>query len=132
MRGSPHDTDLLTEHVRQNMKRALSRKFVPDGKANVILLDPQLEQTIAEGIRKSEQGDYVVLPPEKIQSILKNTKTIVERSASLGNTPIILTSPLIRRHFKKLSRQLDNDLIVMSYNELDQSVQVHSDGMVRA
>ncbi len=130
--GVTRDTDLLTEHVRQSMKRALSRKFVPDGKANVILLDPQLEQIIAENIRKSDQGDYVVLSPEKIQSILKNTKSAVERSTSLGNAPIILTSPVIRRHFKKLSRQLDSDLIVMSYSELDQTIQVHSDGMVRA
>ncbi len=126
------DTDLLTEHVRQSMKRALSHKFIPGGQANVILLDPALEQIISENVRKSEQGEYVVLPPDKIQSILKNTKAVVERSEELGNTPIILTSPLVRRHFKKLSRQLSTDLIVMSYNELDQAVQIQSDGMVRA
>ena len=130
--GITRDTDLLTEHVRQSMKRALSRKFIPDGKANVILLDPALEQSITENIRKSEQGEYIVLAPDTIQSILKNTKAAIERSASLGNTPIILASPLVRRHFKQLSRQLDTDLVVLSYNELDQTVQIHSDGMVKA
>lgn len=126
------DPTLLTEHVRQNLKRAITHKFIPNNQANVILLDPSLEQTIIENIRKSDQGEYIVLPPDQIQSILRNTKKAMERSTSLGNTPIVLTSPMVRRHFKQLSRQLDNDITVLSYNELEQTVEIHSDGMVRA
>jgi len=48
----------------------------------------------------------------------------------LGVTPIVLTSPLVRRHFKSLTSQMVPDLVVLSYNELDSSVEVFSDGVV--
>ena len=124
------DTDVLTEYVRQNMKRAITQRFTPDGKARVITLDPELEQMISENIRQTERGSFVALEPSQIQKILLRTRKAIDRSVSLGGTPIILTSPVIRRLFKQMTRQLNNDLIVLSYNELEQNVEISSDGVV--
>lgn len=124
------DTDLLTEYVRQNLKRAITQRFVPNRQARVITLDPTLEQMIADSVRQTEQGTYLALEPVQVQKILANTRKVVERLASLGITPIILTSPMVRRHFKQLSRQMDDDLLVLSYNELDTNIEVHSEGVV--
>ena len=124
------DTELLTEYVRQNLKRAITQRFIPGGKARVITLDPALEQMIAENIRQTDHGSYVALEPLQIQKILLNLKKAVERSVSLGTTPVILTSPVVRKHFKKLTEQLDTDLIILSYNELEQNVEIFSDGVV--
>ncbi|MHB1313908.1 MAG: flagellar biosynthesis protein FlhA [Christensenellales bacterium] len=124
------DADLLTEYVRQHMKRAITQRFTTGGKARVITLDPELEKIISENIRQTERGSYVALEPNQIQKILLKTKNAIERSIGLGNSPIVLTSPSVRRYFKQLTKQLNLDLIVLSYNELEQNVEIYSDGVV--
>jgi flagellar biosynthesis protein FlhA len=125
------DPDTLTEYVRQNLKRAITHKFIPDGKARVITLDPALEHQIGESIHKSEQGSYAVLEPAVIQKILIALKSAVEHFLSLGITPIVLTTPQIRKDFKRLTVQLDPDITVLSYNEIEQHVEIFSDKVVK-
>jgi flagellar biosynthesis protein FlhA len=124
------DLDILTEYVRQGLKRAISRKFVPDNKARVITLDAALEQLIADNIRQTDHGAYVALEPVQIQKILFNTKKTVERSVGGGSSPIVLTAPAVRRFFRQIVDQMDTDLVVLSYSELERDVEIFSDGVV--
>jgi len=128
--GITHDTDLLTEYCRQNLKRTISRRFVPDNRARVITLDPALEQAIADRVRQTEHGAYVAMEPEKVQALFLNLKTAIERMTGAGVTPLVLTSPTVRRHFKHLTEQMVPDLVVLSYNELEQSIEIYSDWVV--
>lgn len=128
--GYTRDIELLTEYVRQNMVRAISKRFVPDNKGRVITLDANVEQLIAERIKKSDQSTYVSLDQNEIQAIFNSLKRAVERMNKLGMTPIVLTSPIIRKHFKRLTEKLIPDLIVLSYNELNPDVEIYSDGSV--
>jgi len=48
----------------------------------------------------------------------------------LGKNPIIVTSPIVRLYFKKLTEEQFQDLIVVSYNEIDSNVELQSIGMV--
>lgn len=124
------DTELLTEYVRQSLRRAITKRFVPDGKAHVITLDPTLEQSIAERVKQTEHGSYVAMEPDRVQRMLLSLKASIERMTGLGMTPVVLTSPGIRKHFKRLTEQLVPDLTVLSYNELEQSIEIFSDGVV--
>jgi len=126
------DTDVLTEHVRQKLKRSITKTFVPEGKARVITLDPELERMLADGMRQAEQGTQIIMEPGKIKALLANLKKAVEHFLKLGVTPIVITSPAIRRQFKSISEQVYPDLVVLSYNELEQSVEIFSDWVVRA
>ena len=128
--GVVRDVDLLTEYVRKNLYRSISRRFIPDNKARVITLDPMLEQLIAEHTKQTEQGSYVALEQGHIQKIYSSLKVAIERINKLGITPIVLTSPLVRRHFKSLTSSMVPDLVVLSYNELDSSIEVFSDGVI--
>ncbi len=125
------DTEILAEYVRQGLKRAITQRFAKDGKIHVITLDPALEQLVSENIRQTEQGHYVALDPAQIQRILAGLKQAAERLVSLGATPLILTAPQIRRHIKKMAAQLNRDIVVLSYSELEQNVEIYSDGVVR-
>jgi flagellar biosynthesis protein FlhA len=89
-----------------------------------------LEKTISEHVKQTEHGAYVALEQEKIQKIYFSLKAAIEKINRLGLTPIVLTSPLVRRHFKNLTSQMIPDLVVLSYNELDPNVEVVSDGML--
>ena len=124
------DLDLLSEYVRQALSRAISKRFVQGKKVRVITVDADVEQLIVENIKKSEQGTYVALDQKQIQGIFTSLKSAVERFNQMGITPIVLTSPVVRMHFKKISAQLIPDLTVLSYNELEQDVEIFSDGMV--
>lgn len=125
-----HDTDLLTEYVRQALRRAITKRFVPGSKAHVVTLEPELEQTILDNIRKTERGSYVAMEPQALQNVFVNLKKCAERLLSKGVAPIVLTSPMVRLHFKKLTEQIIPDLVVLSYNELEQNVEIFSDGVV--
>jgi len=124
------DLAMLTEYVRQNLKRTITKKFIPDRKARVITLDPSLEQLIMEKVRQTDTGSFVALDPDTVQKIFLSMKSAVERLTSIGITPIVLTSPMVRMHFKKLIEQMVPDLIVLSYNEIEQNVEIYSEGVV--
>ncbi|MCL2496579.1 MAG: flagellar biosynthesis protein FlhA [Clostridiales bacterium] len=126
-----HDTDLLTEYVRQAMKRSISKRFIVDDRAHVITLDPTLEQMIAEHTKLTEHGSYLALEPAQLHIIFDNLRDLVEHIRNVGQMPMVLTSPLVRRQFRKIAEQISPELIVLSYNEIDAGVEVFSEGVVR-
>lgn len=130
--GVTRDPDSLTEYVRQALKRTITRRFVQGKRARVVTLDARLEQQIAENIRQTEYGSYVALQPDVIQRSLMSLKAQIERLTGVGITPIVLTSPVVRRHFKRMTESMVPDLTVLSYQELEQDVEIFADGMVSA
>jgi flagellar biosynthesis protein FlhA len=121
---------MLIEYCRQRLKRTISKRFVGDGIARVITLDPQLEQIIIERLRQTEQGSFVALSPDQIQKLLHNLRSALERMMSVGINPVVLTSPAVRPHFKKMVEQMSPELAVLSYNEIDAAIEIHAEGMV--
>ena len=128
---STRDTDVLTEYVRQSLKRAISNKYFPPNEmTSVVTLDPKIEQEIMGSIKQTEQGTYINLELDKTQTILKSVGEEMEKMEELGKNPIIVTSPIVRLYFKKLTEEQFQDLIVVSYNEIDSNVELQSIGMV--
>ncbi len=125
------DTDVLTEYVRQSLKRAITNRFFPEVDNNsVVTLDPKIEQDIMASVKQTEQGSYLTLEPDKVQSIMESVKSQTTKLEDLGKTPIIITSPIVRMYFKKLTSDYYKDLVVLSYNEIDASIELQSVGMV--
>lgn len=124
------DTDMLTEHVRQALKRSISKKFFTGGSNMVLTLDPGLEQTIIESVKQTEQGSYIALDPKTTQSIFDRLQGEIGKLTSMGLDPIILTSPIVRTYFKRLVEPIVPSLTVLSYNEIDTSVELQSVGLV--
>lgn len=129
--ATTRDTDVLTEYVRQSLKRAISNKYFPANEmTSVVTLDPKIEQEIMSSVKQTEQGVYINLAPEKTQDILNSVKEEVDKMEELGKNPIIVTSPIVRMYFKKITSEQFKDLIVVSYNEIDTDVELQSIGMV--
>ena len=125
------DTDVLTEYVRQGLKRAISsRYFVPNEVTSCITLDPKVEQDIMASIKQTEQGAYLTLDPERIRAIMDSLQAEIAKFEETGKTPIVVTSPIVRMYFKKMTEDYVKDLIVVSYNEIDSDVELQSVGMV--
>lgn len=129
--STTRDTDVLTEYVRQRLKRAISNIYFSDGEmTTVVTLDPQVEQDIMNSIKQTEQGAYITLDPGKTKKILNSVETEIKKLENQGKAPIIITSPIVRMYFKKLTCEYFKDLIVISYNEIESDVELQSIGVV--
>ena len=131
--ATTRDTDILTEYVRQGLKRAISNRFFPINETtSVITLDPKLEQTIMGAVKQTEQGAYLNLDPDKTKAIVNSVEQETKKLEDMGKPPIVITSPIVRIYFKRLTEDYYRDLIVISYNEIESNVELQSVGMVTA
>ena len=129
--ASTRDTDVLTEYARQSLKRAISNKyFAPNETTRVATLDPAIEKDIMNSVKQTEQGAYLTLDPNVTQAILNATEGMIKTLEDNGCNPIIITSPIVRMYYKKMTQDYFADLIVISYNEIDADVELQSIGMV--
>lgn len=125
------DTDVLTEYARQSLKRAISNKYFPASEVtSVVTLDPKVEQDIMGSVKQTEQGAYLTLDPEKTKIIMNSVEEEIQKLENIGKNPIVITSPIVRMYFKKLTQDYFKDLIVISYNEIESNVELQSVGMV--
>lgn len=125
------DTDMLTEYVRQALRRSISQKYFGENTNNkVITLDPQVEQEIRDSVQQTEHGSYISMDPERTQLIFASLNKEIAKLTSLGLQPIILTSPIVRIYFKRLVEQVAPDLVVLSFNEIEPNAEIQSIGMV--
>ncbi len=125
------DVEMLTEYVRQAMSRHIIKHYLDaDGKMYVITLDPGVEQAIREAIQYTDHGSYVALDPHKAQAIFNNLSNVINDVSERGFLPIILCAPVVRIYFKRLTEKLLPKLVVLSYNELDNKINVESLGVV--
>lgn len=127
------DTDILTEYARQSLKRAISNKFFSANEtSSVVTLDPKIEQEIMASVKQTEQGAYLTLDPARTKAIMDSTGAEIKKLENLGKMPIIITSPIVRVYFKKLTEDYYKDLVVISYNEIESNIELQSVGMVTA
>lgn len=124
------DTDMLTEYVRQRLKRVITHRFIVDGKANVITLDHRLEEMIMNSVQQTEQGSYVALEPTIIQKIRTSLSKNIHELNSKGISAFVLTSPMVRMYFKKIMEDYISVIPIISYGELEPGVEVKSVGTV--
>lgn len=124
------DPDILTEYVRQALKRTISAKFLDEDTNHVLTLDPSIEQMIMDAVKRTEQGTYISLEPQIVERILNATKDAAQQLEETGRMPIILTSPIVRVYFKSLVEERYPQIVVISYNEIDSNVELQSVGMV--
>ncbi|MDR0986891.1 MAG: flagellar biosynthesis protein FlhA [Ruminococcus sp.] len=130
---NPHtmkDVDITTEYVRQALKRTITRKFSDGGQLRVITLDSETENKIIGAIKKTDQGSYLALDPQTIQDIMTNLSIQIEKVRAIVPMTIVLTSPIVRIYFKKLIDQFIPGVTVLSFSEIDNSVQIQAVGNI--
>jgi len=124
------DTDMLTEYVRQSLKRTISHKFADADQLKVISLDAKVENLIMGSVKKMDSGSYLALDQESIQKIIVAATTQIEKIKDLVPSPVILTSPIVRIYFKKLIDQFCPNVNVLSFNEIDSHIQIQALGTI--
>lgn len=125
------DTDILTEFVRQRLSRQItSQARVGDAPITAITFSQTTERRLQEHITQSEQGALMALDPRVAQQLMKSVGDHMNRLASVGKTAVLLVSPTVRAHVRRLIARTLPDLTVLSYAELDPDAPIESGGVV--
>ena len=129
---STKDPDTLTEYVRQGLYRGITERIKSaQGDVPLFTLDRSLEEAVARSIMSSDHGSHLNLDPKVTQTILAALNEKIEEATSQGEKMVVLCSPVIRRHFKRLTEKFIPNMIVVSHNELSPEVNIRSLGTVR-
>ncbi|MDR0918447.1 MAG: flagellar biosynthesis protein FlhA [Oscillospiraceae bacterium] len=128
--GKIKDTDMLTEYVRQALKRTISHRFSEAGQLKVLSLDADIENLIMNSVKKIDSGSYLALDQSIMQKIIVSSTQEIDKIKDLVAVPIVLTSPVVRVYFKKLIDQFYPNVAVLSYNEIDTRVQIQALGNI--
>jgi flagellar biosynthesis protein FlhA len=125
------DIDVLTEHVRRALGRQISHQFRNPGQPlTVLTFAPMVEERVQESLVHQDDGAFVGMEPTIAQQIYRRLKDESSRLSGQGKTPVLLVHPHLRLAvYRWLTRYLP-DLVVLSYNELDPTVEVESGGVV--
>jgi len=125
------DPDVLTEYVRQRLGRSIVKQYeTTEGVLPLITIDQKIEDILREGIQKADHGSYLSLEPNLAQKILMSINQTLDRMSQANYQPIILCSPTIRRHLKKLLDRFLPQVVVLSHNELTGQAKIQSLGTV--
>lgn len=124
------DVDIVTEYVRQSLKRTITHRFAEANSLRVITLDTAIEDMIVSSVKKNDQGSYLAMSPDVIQHIVAATNAEIDKIKDVIPTVIILTSPVVRIYFKKLTDQFIPNITVLSYSEIDSTAQIQAIGNI--
>jgi len=120
-----NDGVTLTEMVRSQLSSQLAFSYAGlENRLSVVLLDPIIEETVADAIRCSGRANILALAPEVAREIIDSVEKAVAPAAASGLRPAVLTSAEIRRYVRKLLEGSLPNVAVLSYEELPSDLTV--------
>lgn len=125
------DVDVLTEYVRQALARQITTQYAGTQKdLKVLTVSAKIEKLIADSIQQTDHGNYLAMEPQMSQAILESTAGELERTSFIEQAPVILCSPAVRMYVRQLTERYFPQIPILSYNELDASIEIQSVGVV--
>ena len=125
------DPAMLAEYARQALGRTITAPFLDqEGTLRVIALDPQLEQSMAEALVQTADGEFLAMDPTSAAHVVESAAEQVELALAAGGRPVLLCSARVRRHLRQLCEQRLPQLAVCSYNEIAPGIGVETTGVI--
>lgn len=128
--GPNRDPDIVTEQVRGRLSRTITRRFCENGQMRVVTLDAEVEKKILSALTKNDQGVYLALSPDVMQQIMAQLGELRKKFQELSQTPIVLTSQVIRVYLSRMIAQFYPDIYVLSFSEITSNVQIQAIGNI--
>ena len=125
------DPDVLAEYVRRALSRSITRQYIQNDMLTCLTLEPQAENQIVSSVQHTERGSFVNMDPGLLQQFIASLSKELQKLTSAGYHPILLTSPASRLYVRKLTERIAPNLVVLSFAELENHIEVQSLGMVK-
>ena len=128
--GGTRDIDMITDQVRSALSRTITRRFCENGQLRVVTLDAEVEKKVLAALTKNDHGVYLALSPDIMQQIIAQLGELRKKFNDLSQTPIVLTSQIIRVYLSRMIAQFYPDVYVLSFHEITSSVQIQAIGNI--
>ena len=138
------DLEVLTEYVRNSMRRTICNQYVemippndaldkspPVPRLYCVSLDPALEDQIAGFIDRTNEGSTMTMPPVIANRVTTAVVRELQRLVTAGHQPVVLASPQVRAAVRRLIEPHLPAAAVLGYNEVSKGVDVESIGLVQ-
>ena len=125
------DPDLLTEYVRQRVAKGMVAPYLQEGKTlYVITFDRTLEEILSKNVKHTDHGAYLALDPRLAEEIVKAVAKEVEQQMTSNTQPVLMTTPSLRRHVRKLIESSLPAVFVISHAEIVDGINLQATGKV--
>lgn len=122
----------LTEAVRQRLGHSICHRLRGGNQyLSVLSLDPRVENTIAENIRRSDKTAGLVIDPRIAEQLIRKLIPMCESMMKQRLSPVLLCSSEIRRHLRTFTKRSIPRLSVLSVGEIPNSVDIKSFSVVQ-
>jgi flagellar biosynthesis protein FlhA len=123
------DPDILTEYVRAALSRMITSMFAKNGQLTALILGNKTQEYL---INLLKENDWQMPPlnPVFVQKLITEISKHLENFIIQSATPILLTSPNIRRYIKQIIENYIPNLQVLSYSEIDSKIKLNIIGVV--
>ena len=121
------DPDILTEYVRQNLSKRITRMYLTNGTLYAIALSPKVEAKLVHLINENREDEFIDIVLNKLYPKISRE---IEKFVQFQAQPVLLTSANLRRYVRKALEPYLPQLAVLSYNELEKQVNMKILGLI--
>ncbi|EDP76223.1 flagellar biosynthesis protein FlhA [Hydrogenivirga sp. 128-5-R1-1] len=121
------DPDVLTEYVRQNLSKRITRMYMTDGVLYAIALSPKVEAKLIHLINEGREDEFIDIVLNKLY---RKISAEIEKFVQFQAQPVLLTSGNLRRYVRRALEPYLPQLAVLSYNELEKQVNMKILGLI--
>jgi flagellar biosynthesis protein FlhA len=126
------DPEGLIETARQALGPAITAKYIEGSVLRVIMIDPNVEQSMLEGMRQSESGTQIMMDQNTIEAVLNSVKDALATVEATGQGAVLVCAPALRPAVRRLVSAQSGGLPVLSYQEVTSSnADIETVGVVR-
>ena len=113
--------EALIESARRALGAVIGIRYSESGRIPIVMINPVLEAKMLEGLRKSELGTQVILPPNMLDSTLASLRSVIAKAEAEGNRPVLACAPELRPAVRDLVASHSGNMPVLSYREINAS-----------
>jgi flagellar biosynthesis protein FlhA len=118
---------LLTEYVRQSIRRAIVSSHVTQGELTAYMVEPSAEHAVEAAVEHTEHNSVLGMAPQSARDLVGRITRKLERPDS---SAVVLVNPSIRYFVKQLLETAFPDVTVLSHSEVPPEIKIKSLGWV--
>jgi flagellar biosynthesis protein FlhA len=125
------NVSMITEHVRARLARQLCEANLNShGHVPLVTLSAKWEQAFAESLVGDREERQLAMPPSQLQDFIVSIRQTFDKFAQSGESPVLLTSPMIRPYVRSVIERFRPSTTVMSQNEIHPKARIKTLGQI--
>jgi type III secretion protein V len=139
--NEPDDVIALVELVRVDLRRMITDRHAgATRQLRVVLFEQNLQERIENAVMRTKQGNFLALSSavkqdigEQVRAIANTAQAAPAAHGAAAGTPrlAVMVALGARRYVKTILQPVLPDLPVLSYQEIEEDVQLHTVGWVK-